>query len=62
MNYPLLQQGDRLPEVGVLQKLLNRTGASLLSDGIFGPHTVASVKVFQTQRKLTADGVSGTAC
>src|SRR5215469_4116758 len=60
MNYPSLQQGDRLPQVGVLQKLLNRTGANLLSDGIFGSHTVASVKVFQTQRKLTADGVVGS--
>lgn len=42
MNHPYLRQGDRLPAVGVLQKLLNRAGALLQADGIFGLRTKGS--------------------
>lgn len=57
MDYPYLAQGDDLPAVGVLQKLLNRTGASLVADGIFGPLTHAALVAFQRSQHLPASGV-----
>ena len=60
-NYTLLREGDRLPTVGVLQKLLNRTGARLAVDGVFGPTTRAAVRNFQRSRGLKPDGVVGEA-
>ncbi len=51
-NYPQLRKGDQLPTVGVLQKLLNATGASLRVDGDFGGKTEAAIKEFQSERKL----------
>lgn len=59
MNYTLLRRGDNLPSVGVLQKLLNRTGARLTVDGVFGPHTEAAVQAFQRTRRLSVDGIVG---
>ena len=59
MSYPYLQHGDKIPTVAVLQKLLNRTGASLVVDGIFGNRTRAAVKNFQKPRKLAQDGIVG---
>ena len=59
MAYPYLQLGDKLPSVGVLQKLLNRTGANLVCDGIFGARTKAAVISFQKLRKLVPDGIVG---
>jgi hypothetical protein len=59
MNYTYLQMGDNLPAVGVLQKLLNRSGARLSPDGAFGPRTRDAVMQFQRQRQLSADGVVG---
>jgi hypothetical protein len=59
MNYPDLREGDFLPMVGVLQHLLNRTGASLVPDGVFGRRTLAAVRAFQTPRGLLPDGVVG---
>ena len=59
MNYTYLQEGDKLPAVGVLQKLLNRTGAHLVCDGIFGKRTKAAVVEFQKLRKLVPDGIVG---
>jgi len=59
MSYVLLLQGDRLPAVGLLQKLLNRTGASLKIDGDFGNRTRAAVQAFQRARNLVPDGIVG---
>jgi hypothetical protein len=59
MNYVLLREGNQLPAVGVLQKLLNRTGARLTPDGIFGPRTRDAVQQFQRLRRLGPDGVVG---
>ncbi len=59
MSYPLLRQGDKLPAVGVLQKLLNRSGERLDPDGDFGSRTRAAVVRFQAARRLGADGVVG---
>jgi hypothetical protein len=59
MSYPFLRQNNILPAVGVAQKLLNRTGATLTADGNFGPKTKTAVKNFQSPRHLSADGVIG---
>jgi len=59
MSYALLRQGDHLPSVGVLQKLLNRTGATLIADGAFGNNTRGAVTTFQRDRHMGADGVVG---
>lgn len=59
MNYTCLSIGNKLPSVGVLQKLLNRVGAKLDSDGIFGPKTQAAVKHFQHSVHLDPDGIVG---
>ncbi len=58
-NYPLLKRPNNLPAVAVLQKLLNRGGAGLKVDGIFGPRTEQAVIQFQKQRHLAADGIVG---
>ncbi|MBZ5564763.1 MAG: peptidoglycan-binding protein [Acidobacteriia bacterium] len=57
MDYPYLAQGDHLPVVGVLQKLLNRTGSSLDADGIFGPVTRTALVAFQRARHMPTTGV-----
>jgi len=56
-----IRRGDTLPAVGVLQLLLNRAGASLTLDGVFGQHTEDAVKAFQHQRSIPQTGqVNGT--
>jgi Putative peptidoglycan binding domain/Domain of unknown function (DUF4347) len=50
----LLYQGDRLPVVATLQKLV---GAGC--DGAFGPNTRSKVVSFQTKHGLAPDGVVG---
>lgn len=60
-NYTLLRQGDKLPSVGVLQKLLNRGGAGLRADGDFGSRTKTAVQNFQRPRGLSPDGAVGQA-
>lgn len=59
MTYVYLKWGDRIPAVGVLQKLLNRTGERLSVDGIYGDNTKTAVKRFQQARGLSADGIVG---
>lgn len=58
-NYALLRRGDKLPAVGVLQKLLNRGGAGLTVDGDFGSATQTAVSHFQRNRGLAPDGAVG---
>lgn len=59
MSYPYLQYGDKLPAVGVIQKLLNQTRATLTVDGIYGSRTRAAVIDFQRLCRLSPDGVVG---
>lgn len=60
MSYPYLKRGDRLPSVGILQKLLNaRDDAELGVDGIFGRLTQEAVRNFQLSRRLQVDGIVG---
>ena len=60
-----LREGDRGPNVFTLQRQLNRITKDypffglLTVDGIFGPAMTATVKAFQKQFGLTADGVVG---
>ena len=58
-SYSMLQRGDRLPTVGVMQLLLNRAGNSLDVDGAFGRHTLDAVLAFQQQRGLPPTGKIG---
>jgi len=51
---PVLDRGDRGPQVVELQTLLGIT-----ADGHFGPKTERAVKAHQRERKLTADGIVG---
>ena len=57
-SYTLLFKGDRLPTVGVLQVLLNRTGGNLTVDGAFGSKTHAALVAFQRQRNMPPDGIA----
>ena len=54
-----IQQGDRGSCVVELQSLLNRYGAKLTLDGIFGSNTYDAVRSFQSSRGLTSDGIVG---
>ena len=57
-NPPYLMRGDRLPTVGVLQKLLNaRADAGLKVDGVFGKRTEDAVWTFQMQRFINENGM-----
>lgn len=62
-----LRQGDRGTNVSILQRQLNRITqdypfmGKLTVDGIFGPAMTETVKKFQKQFSLTADGVVGRA-
>ncbi|WP_293337993.1 peptidoglycan-binding domain-containing protein [Microcoleus sp. CAWBG58] len=60
--FPLLQRNDAVTQnedVRYLQRLLNVTGASLNTDGGFGPKTQQAVISFQKQQKIAADGIVG---
>ncbi len=55
----LLTLGDRGPDVLSLQRLLNRLGAEVSEDGVFGTGTRAAVMAFQGAHGLRPDGVVG---
>jgi murein L,D-transpeptidase YcbB/YkuD len=54
-----LSLGDSGDTVLELQRKLNDTGASLITDGIFGAATEEAVKEFQRRRNLNDDGIVG---
>ncbi len=64
---PQLKDGSTGAVVRDLQQVLTNGAAGGWSitpqgvDGIFGPHTAASVRAFQAWGKVTADGVIGDA-
>jgi len=59
---PLLRVGSHGPEVIRLQRLLNARvvpSPKLAIDGVFGPRTLAAVRVFQKGRTIKRDGIVG---
>lgn len=55
----LLRWGSRGEGVCWVQRQLNRHGAELTVDGIFGPLTEAAVRAFQQANGLSVDGIVG---
>jgi len=55
-----LRHGDRSQAVLMLQKNLNKHGASLVPDGHYGDATEAAVRAYQVKVGLVADGIAGT--
>lgn len=58
-EYGTIRIFDRGPAVVELQRALNRTGAYLTIDGLFGQATRSAVKAFQSNNSLTVDGIVG---
>ncbi len=58
-GHPTVKMGVRSPAVNHLQYLLQRTGSTIVGDGVFGPATDSAVRNFQTWAKLTSDGICG---
>ena len=56
----ILRHGDRSQAVLMLQKNLNKHGASLVPDGDYGNATEAAVRAYQVKVGLVADGIAGT--
>ena len=54
-----LREGSRGPAVQLLQLGLNRAGASLQTDGRFGPATRQTVAAFQSRMGLKPDAIVG---
>ena len=57
--YPTIKVGSRGASVKKLQTLLNRNGANLTVDGIFGQLTKIAVLSFQGGKGLAKDGIVG---
>lgn len=57
--WPVVKSGSNGHPIKTLQYLLRARGPSVVIDGVFGPHTEAAVKAFQTSRGLAADGIVG---
>lgn len=56
-----VRSGSKGADVTAVQTFLNwGIGAGLVVDAIAGPKTVAAVKAFQKQSKITADGIFGS--
>jgi peptidoglycan hydrolase-like protein with peptidoglycan-binding domain len=58
-NLPTLSFGDSGNAVRILQRLLRANGFPVRVDGTFGVLTEVSVRAFQSQSGLVADGVVG---
>ncbi len=56
---PVVKVGANGPEVGELQAALNKHGAALRVDQLFGAHTLVALRKFQASKNLAADGVAG---
>jgi len=56
---PVLRKGDKGPDVGRLQTLLNAKGVTVGVDDDFGQNTKDAIIAFQATNALVADGVCG---
>lgn len=59
MINPVLSLGATGADVAALQRRLNRRGANLAVDHVFGPTTDAAVRAFQRANGLVVDGIAG---
>ncbi len=59
LAYGKLQKGAEGAEVFTMQAALRSLGYSITVDGKYGPATVSTVKSFQRQHGLRADGIAG---
>jgi hypothetical protein len=57
---PLTRQGATGNDVRTIQGLLQARGYAVTIDGVFGPATDATVRRFQRDRRLSADGIVGS--
>lgn len=55
----VLRKGDRGQDVKELQNLLNKSGADISTDGVFGYQTDMAVRQFQRSNNLYVDGIVG---
>ncbi|WP_250258181.1 peptidoglycan-binding protein [Dermabacter sp. Marseille-Q3180] len=58
-NTPKLRRGNRGDAVKNLQNLLNKAGANIKTDGIFGRGTYNAVRNFQASAGVGVDGIVG---
>ena len=56
-----LRRGDSGADVKAIQEILNKKGAQLVVDGVYGRGTIAAVMDFQRKNGLLADGEVGRA-
>lgn len=56
----ILRQGSSGDAVRTLQENLNKQGANIEVDGVYGSLTVAAVKAYQTKSGYTVDGIAGS--
>ena len=56
-----LRRGDTGEDVKAIQEILNKKGARLVADGVYGRGTIAAVMDFQRRNGLLADGEVGRA-
>ena len=59
-NYKQVGYGSQGSDVKTLQELLNKNGANLTVDGIFGNQTKKAVQDYQKANGLAVDGIVGT--
>jgi hypothetical protein len=57
----LIKSGSKGDGAKWVQWFLNKHGADLVVDGIFGAKSLAALKAFQKSKKLTVDGLCGPA-
>lgn len=58
-DHTLLRRGSRGAEVRYLQRLLNARGYALATDGVFGPLTEQTVRLYQAEENIEVDGIVG---
>lgn len=58
-TWPLLKSGDRGETVAAVQLLLTAHGYRTAPDAVYGPATTSQVTVYQRDRSLADDGITG---